>query len=82
MPGWNEGMRLLVALLLAAGSFLTIAQHADAAPPCKTSTTSGASTSRTTGAGAAVFVRLPGEIRWGCLYWRFADHERYLRNCT
>jgi len=83
VPGWNEGMRLLVALLLAAGSFLTTAQHADAASPCMTSTTSttsGASTSRT--GGAAVLVRLPGEIRWGCLYWRFADHERFLRNCT
>ena len=32
--------------------------------------------------GAAVLVWLPGEIRWGCLYWRFADHERFLRKCT
>ena len=98
-------MRLLVALLLAAGSFLTTAQHAEAVTSCATSTESGASTPQAVGAsapsamvdapafvdapalgdpasGAAVLVRLPGEIRWGCLYWRFADHERFLRNCT
>lgn len=92
MPGWNEAMRLLVALLLAAGSFLTTAQHADALPPCSPGAqrAEGAGAPATVGVpeggnpaeGAVVLLRLPGEIRWGCLYWRFTDHERFQRNCT
>lgn len=97
MPGWNEGMRLLVALVLAAGSFLTTAQHADALSP----RSPGAQRSERAGApavvgvlgggvpeggvraeGDVVLLRMPEEVRWGCLYWRFTDHERFLRRCA